>query len=358
MALCRRLIDAYVLAQADALPPSGMWSHDIFRDRQRELVRALERRDAAILAERLASMFRSDAVLGMAHGSVGVATLSRLGRRFSSLVTLNKLVALAESQGAVQAESPEQGAVGLAFVDGVEPLIANTEAALGVPLDFPDVGAAYGIQMAGRLITRDTPDQVYAAARIRDAMRTYLTDRDPPHSVVEIGGGYGAMAYWLLRMTNLRYAIIDLPVVNVLQGYFLAQSLGASEVSFYGEDPRHVAISPTHALSGVDLPFDVLVNKDSMPEIPAVTLIDYLSWARIGCTGLFYSYNQETATPYDGTPQNVVPKVLEGVGGFDAVRRDASWLRRGYVEEIYRPSAAAEMAGGSRAAIANTGAGL
>jgi hypothetical protein len=335
VAICERLIDAYALSETEASAPSGMWSHELFHDRQRELVQALGHSDAARLADLLASMFRSDFVLGMAQGSMGVEVTSRFNAKIMQLNTLNKLVALAESVGAARCENPEQGSVGIAFMNGVEALMENIETALGVSLDFPDIGAAYGIRMAGRLITPDAPDQVYSAARLREAIRTYLPDRDALR-VVEIGGGYGGMAYWLLRMTDVAYRIIDLPVVNVLQGYFLAHAFGPSEVSFHGETSKRVAIMPTHALASIELPFDVIVNKDSMPEIPEGALMDYLSWARAGCDGIFYSYNQEAAAPFDGMPQNVVPEALRRVGGFVRVRRDPSWLRRGYAEEIYR----------------------
>ncbi|HXC24146.1 MAG TPA: putative sugar O-methyltransferase [Solirubrobacteraceae bacterium] len=335
MALCSRLVDAYASSQADHAPaPAGMWSHEVFQRRQRPLLRVLHNRDAAALADLLAGMFRADFVLGMAPGSLGVGEL-QLVTKFACLNALNKLVALAESQGAVQVENPEQGAVGIAFANGCERLVANTEQRLGVSLDFPDVGATYGIRIGGRLISWDTPDQLYAAARLLEAMRTYIPAPRAPLRVVEIGAGYGGMAYWLLQMTALRYVIVDLPAVNVLQGYFLSQALGDSEVSFYGEPAARVAILPTHALADIDLPFDVLANKDSMPEIPEPALLEYLMWAQAGCRGIFYSYNQEAGAPFDGTPQNVVPDVLARIGGFTRLRRDASWLRRGYAEEIY-----------------------
>ncbi|HWF36866.1 MAG TPA: putative sugar O-methyltransferase, partial [Solirubrobacteraceae bacterium] len=204
-------------------------------------------------------------------------------------------------------------------------------------LDFPAVGAAYGVLAAGRLITPDTPDQVYAAARIRDVLHEHFSGRGEPLRVVEIGAGYGGMAYWLLKLFRepMKYAVVDLPVANVLQGYFLAQTLGHSRVSLYGEDPASVAVLPGHALSAVEAPFDALLNKDSMPEIPHDALLDYLRWARGACTGVFYSYNQEAAAEFAGTVQNVVPSVLASIGGFSRKRRDASWLRRGYVEELY-----------------------
>jgi hypothetical protein len=250
---------------------------------------------------------------------------------------MSKLVSLAESQGAALVENPEQGTVGVGLADGVDQLMQRLETSLGLSLDFPAVGAAYGVLAAGRLIAPDTPDQVYAAARIRDVIREHFSQRTDELRVVEIGAGYGGMAYWLMKLLHesLQYVVVDLPIVNVLQGYFLAQTLGHSQVSLYGEGSGRVTILPGHALAAVEAPFDVLLNKDSMPEIPRDALLGYLRWARDACTGIFYSYNQEAAAEFAGTAQNVVPQVLTEVGGFARKRRDASWLRRGYVEELY-----------------------
>jgi hypothetical protein len=322
VALCERLIQAYALALEEAPPTDGLWAHEDFQRRQRKLLGPLADRDAEGLAGCLASMFQSDFVLGMAGGSLG-ARHSRVSRKLWSYFILNKLVGLAESLGTARAENPEQGDVGIAFAGGIERLVADTEAELGVSLNFPDVGAAYGIAVEQRLITADSLDQIYAAARIRDAARTYLSDRQGTLSAVEIGGGFGAMAFWLLQMLQLNYTIVDLPLVNVLQGYF------------HGEQPRQVAILPTHALAGIPQPFDMLLNKDSMPEIPRDAVLAYLTWGRYSCDGLFYSYNQEAAAVTDGAAQNVVPELIAEIGGFHKLRREHSWLRRGYAEEIY-----------------------
>jgi hypothetical protein len=338
--LCQRLIDAYVLAERESPSTPGMWTHEIFRERHRTLIDALARHDATSLAERLASMFRSEFVVGMATGNLGVDRKSRLAGWFWTRYALSKLTALAESQGVAPMENPEQGDAGLAFTYGADVLVANTERAIGASIDFPDVGAAYGIEIAGRLISSDSPDQIYAAARLRSAIETYLPDRAQSIRLVEIGGGYGGMAYWLMRMMPAEYVIVDLPLINVIQGYFLTHALGASEVSFYGEAPRNVALFPTHAISEIPLPFHVLANKDSLPEIPRSAALDYLRWARQGCDGLFYSYNQESAAWTLGGYQNVVLELVNEIEGFDRLRRDTSWLRQGYAEEIYAVSAA------------------
>lgn len=340
LALCRRLMEAYRLAQSEAPAPSGMWAHSAFHERQRTLVAALAGETAQPLAELLGSMFRSDFVLGVAPGSMGRESRSRARARLSWLLSMNKVVALAEALGTTRTENPEQGPAGPALRASLDELVSGMEAELGLSLDFPRVGAAYGIVVGGRLITPETPDQVYGAARLRDALAAYIPPCDEPLRVVEIGGGYGGMAYWLLRMVDARYAIVDLPVVGVLQGYFLSEALGHEAVTLYGEPPGQVTIVPDHALASVQTPVDAVANKDSLPEIPLDAAAAYMRWAREACHGLIYSNNQEAAAIFDGVAQNVVSELIQRTGGFTRARRDASWLRRGYVEEIYLPAAA------------------
>jgi len=342
--LCARLITAYREVAAHnsvAGATEGMWSW-IFDTRQHELVRTLERGDAGELAALLAGMFQSDFVLGMAPGSLISHAQSPIGARIWALKCLDGLVSLAEALAVVPVENPEQGGAGLAFDEGVEELFAGLERELGFRLDFPQVGAAAGLAIAGRLITPDTPDQVYAAVRVDQAIRLHLAPRSgdaAPLRLVEIGGGYGGMCHWFIKLRGpgVRYTIVDLPIVGVLQGYFLGRSLGPESVSLHGEPPAAVSIVPNVALDAVEVPFDVLVNKDSMPEMPRAAMVEYLRWGASHCRGLFYSYNQEAAAEFRGEVQGVVHDGTAEVGGWRRLRRDESWVRRGYVEEVYVP---------------------
>jgi hypothetical protein len=151
------------------------------------------------------------------------------------------------------------------------------------------------------------------------------------------------MCYWFAKCTKHpgTYTIVDLPIVNVLQAYFLGQALGHEQISLYGEAAAPVRIVPNFALGQVDAPFEVLVNKDSLPEMPPETMIEYLKWGAANCTGLFYSYNQEAAMEFLGEPQGVVHSAVASLGDFDRVRRDRAWVRDGYVEEVYLPKPSA-----------------
>ena len=121
----------------------------------------------------------------------------------------------------------------------------------------------------------------------------------------------------------------------MLQGYFLSKTLGAAQVSLLGEPPARVVLLPNTALHDVQAPYDLLVNKDSMPEMPKDAVLEYLRWARTSCSGIFFSCNQESTQDVHGDELGMVPRLVEQTGGFERLRRDLSWVRAGYVEEIY-----------------------
>lgn len=344
--LCERLIDAHGRAVSDRPQENateGMWSW-IFDARQQGLAEALEKGDPRELADLMASMFARDFVLGMAPGPLLRQADSRLASRAWGLKCLDGLASLAEVLGVVAVENPEQGRAGLAFDGGAGDLIRATEDQLGFRIDFPNVGAAGGLLVQDRLITPDTPDQIYAALRLQQAIDLHLGDERNPDGdrVVEIGGGYGSMCFWFSQLHERlgSYTIVDLPIVNVLQGYFLGKALGPDRISLYGEELSQVRIAPDFALDRIESPCDAYVNKDSLPEMPHDTMVDYLKWGADNCGGIFYSYNQEAAMEFLGEAQGVVHKAASSLGGFERLRRDRAWVRDGYVEEIYVPRTA------------------
>jgi hypothetical protein len=342
--LCERLIAAFTKASSDAhsaASPEDIWGW-IIDNHHPKLLDTLERRNARDLAQLLSSMFQEDFMWGL-MGDAGVSHhRRRFGSRILSLRALDSLVSLAEAVGAVSAETTGQGQAGAVFDEGLSELVRRTNEAVGLQIDFPDVGMPYGLVVDGIMITPNTPEEVYAALRLDRARLNHLPLRsEQATKVVEVGGGYGGMCYWFLRMRPGigQYTIVDLPITNLIQGYFLAQALGATTVSFFGEPSAQVTILPNTALAEVATPFDILVNKDGLTIMPHGTMISYLEWGRANCDGLFFSYNQESRAVYHGEwVQGVVSEAIDRIGGFTRTRRDNSWLLQGHIEEIYIPS--------------------
>ncbi len=343
--LCERLICAYQKSLAtfsEEKGLSGLWSENI-RRHYRKLLDPLQEGNARLLASALSSMFKEGFLYGIASGDQYKQALSRLGSRIWSMKCLDDVVSLAEYLGIVRTECPEQGVLGYAFKDGLEQLVDQIEKALGIPIGFPEVGGAYGVGVGQKIITMEAPEHIYAALRLNQAIHRHLpSERAASPGVVEIGAGFGGTAHWFLKLRHMAvrsYTIIDLPLVNVLQGYFLSKAFGEPKVALFGEDrspEKLISVFPMTAIQSLgEGSTDVLINENSMPEMPEQVVLDYISWARKNVRDIFYSYNQEAYSPVNGVPQVLVPEAVSRVGGFKLLSRNASWVRRGYVEEIY-----------------------
>jgi hypothetical protein len=252
---------------------------------------------------------------------------------------------LAEAVGVVRTECQEQGAIGSGLKNGAESLVQKIEQEIGISIDFPGISGSYGYKVGDRLITPESPEHIYVALRISEAVDRYLPQSTADSMrIVEIGAGFGGTAHWVLKMrtTKVRqYTIIDLPLVNVFQGYFLSKAFGVDTVAFFGEataDDKRVRVFPTHAMASLEKgSFDLAINENSMPEMPAGVVERYISQIKTSGAQMFYSYNQEADSPIAGIPQTLVPEVVKRVGGFHRHSRNCSWIRPGYVEEVYFP---------------------
>jgi hypothetical protein len=258
VALCERLLAAFATVRGASATSTesdhGIWAW-VGNKYHRRLAEALDRSDPRTLARFLGSLFREDCVSGIAYGWPVRDTESWLGSRILSWKTLDALVSLAEALGAVPVETPEQGRAGIAFDDGATELLAKIERTLGLRMEAPDVGAPFGLDIDGRLITLEMPELIYAARRLVQAIDLHVhRPSGDPLTVVEIGGGYGGMCYWFMQLQPDigHYTIVDLPLIGVLQGYFLGKVLGPTTVSFAGEPRARNAASQRRADAGGD----------------------------------------------------------------------------------------------------------
>ena len=338
--IAARLLAAYAAAGAG---PAGervdVWS-DIAQ-RQQSFASVLARADAGELAAYLCNVSRHDASDGISQGAVEFDRISRDAsyRGYVALMAKDKLVALAEAVGALAVENPEQGAYGTNLQRDAGELVDLIGTRLGFEITPPDVD--------GGLLKLDTGRGLFGE---RDANAIYtawllagqLAGRERTR-VCEIGGGTGRVAYWSHRLGLTAYTIVDLPQVNVIQGYYALKTLPAEQVRLYGEPPPadggdRLTILPAHAIAEIREPsFDLVLNQDSFPEINRATVVEYLDWIRATCTGWFVSINHESRPRAHGVQLLSVPETIAGVGGFTLEQRSPYWLRKGYVVERYRP---------------------
>lgn len=327
--IAERLLRAWRRAMADhRTPAQDLWTLVI--DGQRRFLELLRQGDPRTLAAYLCNMSRHDATLGTVQGEAEHARLLRDGayRAYIARMAKDKLVSLAEAVGVLPCENPESGPYGESLHLDAGLLAGRISAAVGLDITPPPIdGGLLKIRAGEALFGERDLNAVFTALGMRGTAR-----------ICEIGGGSGRVAYWSHRLGARSYALVDLPHVNVVQGFYLLKALPDGAVSLHGEPAAAVAIHPCDALP--EGSFDLVLNQDSFPEIGRDTVLAYLDWIADHAAA-FLSINHESQGEYPGGRHLRVLDLVRETGRLELVERIPYWLRKGYVRERYRPVAAA-----------------
>jgi putative sugar O-methyltransferase len=336
-----------------ARPEGSIWGTLLSAD-YGPLRTLIERGEPDALACHQTTIFRTSAVNGFAYGD----TFDTWPHRWHYLPVQIELsvVQLAEAIGVLRAECHEQGHVAFwRSLFSEEELIERIESYFGFRIEHPRFGDPHGIMFGGRFLTRETCSHLYTADRVRRAINRERISQ--PLRIVEIGGGYGGMCYWLCKLLGEQlesYVIVDLPEVGLVQAFFLG-SLLPEALTLRGESRSSarpsIELVAHFELEKIGFRPNVVMNQDSMPEMPESEVVRYLEWASSNLDGVLISLNQETLSPNNldgefsavniqdlagsGAYQIWVPEVIRRFPRFQRVSRDTSWDRRGYVEEVY-----------------------
>jgi hypothetical protein len=235
------------------------------------------------------------------------------------------LVRLGEALGVLRLENPEGGEWAMNMHLPLDELVNRIQTFAKTPLPIPDLNRGlHGLRSGSGLLTERSLDSYYCAWR---ALQLVLGQNGG--RILELGGGMGYLAWFVILSGCKEFTIVDLPLSNLVQSYFLMRALGAARVVLTGEaDPTHagfVRIANPEYLANKS-PVDLVVNIDGFTE-----------------------YGAETATTYFDAIRHISPRLLsvnheansyrfrdlvERTNGFANVQRHPYWMRNGYVEEL------------------------
>jgi hypothetical protein len=327
-ALVERIIAAYGRSEAVDYYGDGSW-WQLERHRLADIHDALTREDVSAVTTILREPLKSALFFGYEHFADESSVVDPTTWRQDHVDRcLDQLVRLAETFAVLPTENPEGGPWDRNMHLAPGDIARRVEKALGMTLAIrtPHQGI-HGIPLAGGVLTERMIHAVYGAWRV-----AALTTSIPSPGVLEIGAGVGYTAYYAAQLGVSDYTIVDLPMTNVAQAYFLGRTLGPDRVVLEGEEPGTRAAevvkirTPAATKSGVS--YDIVVNIDSLTEFGAVDAGEYAD--RITeIAPIFLSINHE-ANDY------TVHELFSARGA--RIDRAPYWLRRGYVEEVMRPA--------------------
>ena len=157
----------------------------------------------------------------------------------------------------------------------------------------PDVGNPFGVSLEGTLVRSGTESQHYSAQRVANLLPSH-------HAVVsEIGGGFGGLAYYLLRdRPRTSYYNFDVPESIALASYYLINSFPHLRFLLYGERKLDsesfadcdVVLLPVFELSSVRTKsVDLTLSSHTISDLARPAMSEYLDQI-VRTTSRFFLY--------------------------------------------------------------------
>jgi hypothetical protein len=322
----------------DFIGQKSMWQ-SIAASRHRTLLGLLKGSDPRQLAEHLVNLQKLAASEGLSQGERAYRDFveaSPDGRRAAILPFHDMLGSLAQYLAVIPGECAEYGFDGDAMGTTSDELVAKIETALGFSIAPQTIfDGVFGLLIRDRILHGRDIQALYAALRAIEASALARP------RVCEVGGGFGKVAYYAWMLGARRYSIVDLPTVAAMQYFYLRRSLPEVEVRFCHPDAVRSdrdgidLFFASHMQSGVFLPSDIVLNCDSFPELGTAVCRQYFSLVR-NWAPVLLSINQESNKEIRGpSDRQVVVGELLPEFGFTRLYRFRSWVRKGYVEELW-----------------------
>jgi putative sugar O-methyltransferase len=163
-------------------------------------------------------------------------------------------------------------------------------------LVMPNVGNPYGYKINGKIITLNSMLAHYRASYIINL----LNDIERP-VLAEIGGGYGGLAYFYIKMSqNAVYIDFDLPENLLIESYFLSTCFPNKRIMIYEDGCKldnntlqnyDIILMPNFMLPELEAySIDMFVNTISLGEMEPNIIIEYLN--QIARTTKRYFYHE------------------------------------------------------------------
>ena len=171
----------------------------------------------------------------------------------------------------------------------------------------PRCAGEYGHEIDESLVNKNTI-RYYAIIKIlhEKGIIPALRSSDAP-LVLEIGAGYGGLAYHLSKIVpKAKYVIVDLPETLLFAASYL--TIACPERSLYLYDSKNIraacstdfagydfVLLPTYALRYLNnLRFHLALNVGSFQEMNCEQLDTYLDFLKPRLSGVLYSQNQDS----------------------------------------------------------------
>ncbi len=165
-------------------------------------------------------------------------------------------------------------------------------------LDIPKYGNQIGAVINNKfMVIGSFTNHIYSKI-----LSNYLNLKSEKNKILELGGGYGKLAYYLLKnINNYTYIDLDIPETLTLASYFLSKSFPNKKNLFYGERNFNnnilneydlIFLPPWEIETIQDNTVNLAINKNSLGEMNPETARNYIKHIH-RTSKYFFSMNHE-----------------------------------------------------------------
>lgn len=326
--LIQRIIASYQLAKKEHLGNS-MWQM-FFEERHKKIHDAFINGNFKLCASILREPRKSDLFYGFDNLCVSILPdiIGPESLVISATSCLDSLVRLGEAISAIKIDNPEV----YIFPSSIRKWYASEvlmkiEDKLGMQIYFPNpYRDEIGIWTEHGTISHHATWALYQAYIISEHLKGIENPK-----VLEVGAGLGRTAYYARMFGISNYTIVDIPITNLSQAYFLGKVLGENEIALLGEkqgENKIKILTPDQFLNGDRQYYDLIINVDSLTEMDQTTMQAYIEKISHS-TPLFISINHEWN-------KHTVNEYVTQCYNLNSVDRKPYWMRTGYIEEVFK----------------------
>ncbi len=245
-----------------------------------------------------------------------------------SLAIIDKLISFCEYLGILRLDNPEYIKKINHDLD-IEKLITKIEKNLNLKLKFnnPFPGEK-GIKTHRGILTTREIQAIYQSLKIREIINYYKLKNK---NILEFGGGLGRTAYYCYKLGLKNYTLVDLLVPRICQINYLSRLIDEKKILSQPRtsnfNQKNIKIVSPKFLFANNIKFDLVFNSDSFTEIDFVNQKKYKKYLQKNSKILYsinHEYNRFKVSDFFNKTK------------LSNYSRNLYWLRRGYVEEIFR----------------------
>lgn len=301
---------------------SGQWK-DIFNEYQEEAAQLIRNGERSRLLKMLANPLSNNLQYGFDNLASALRSRFRIESSSEASTAADHFLALGEYTLANNYFSPETLVSPLKkkiFIKDIirDIVISKFEGKVTFPNPYID---EMGVDTEFGVASIRVPAAIYQAIRARNFGL----------KICEIGPGLGRTAYFAKLLGVEEYTMVDLPIPSLCQAYFLGCSLPNENFIFNQESRNELGgfvFRQPKAFMQESEQYDMILNVDSLTEMDIDVARGYLA-SFIGKTDWFLSINHEAN-------EFAVRELAAEIPEYKLISRNRSWIRQGYVEELYR----------------------